>query len=471
MIAPINAKEHPMRKFDCIVVGGGPGGAVAAIAAGRLGLKTLIVEQQGCLGGALTSMGVAPMMTFHDFTAGQTIRGIAEEVVQRLVKTGGSPGHVPDSSGYVATVTPFDPEILKIVYEEMAREAKVTLLYHTMLAGATVRKKRIQSIAVCNKAGLSELKAALFIDGTGDGDLSAWAGVPCDKGRERDGRLQPGTRNLMLSNVNIAAIRDSIRKNPGDFRLLHGNVEEALNTPRLCVSGYYGMIKRAREAGAFSIPRDQLLFFEGPGVGRVNVNVSRVLGVDGTDPWSLSAAEIEGRRQVLEIYRFLRERIPGFENAVMHAGSDRIGIRETRRIRGLHVLTAEELWKPVRFEDAVAACSYPIDLHSPTGVNTLNDDSHDRPMPVYTIPYRSLVNATVVNLIACGRCISATHEALAAVRTTPTCMATGQAAGTAAALAKKKGNDATKVDSKQLVKRLVKDGVWLPAWAFERKGP
>lgn len=203
--------------YDVIVAGGGVSGSHAAIAAGRSGARVLLIEQFGFLGGSLTAMGVGPMMTFHNRAGQQLVHGSPQEMVERLQKLGASPGHVLDSTGFCATVTPFDAEMLKIVLEDMVREAGVDILYHTRLVGAQVAEGRIATITIHNKGGLSEVSATQFIDASGDSELVKHAGVPFSVGRPEDGKTQPMTMNLKVGNVDTARFRQFIRDNWDQF--------------------------------------------------------------------------------------------------------------------------------------------------------------------------------------------------------------------------------------------------------------
>lgn len=440
---------------DCIIAGGGPAGVCAALAAARLGAKVLLIEQQGCLGGALTSMGVMPMMSFH---AGerQVIRGIPQEIVDRLVKEGASPGHQPDPIGYAASITPFDPEGLKRVLDVMMLEAGVQVLFHAPLAGVRVQQGRIESVTIAHKTGLAEYPAALFIDATGDGDLSAMAGVPFTLGRESDNQCLPLTKMVFISRVDTAALKAYIRGNPSEFQMHGAVVETALSRPRMAVSGFYSLVEKARKAGDFTLSRKCSLFFEMNEPGQMAVNMSQLFGVNALDPFELSRAEMEGRRQARELFLFLKKYAPGFANAEMAPGPDWIGVRETRHIRGKITVTEHDLVSGKVFEDSVVAAGYPIDIPHATGKETVEVPSLKKG-GVYTVPYRALLPEGVDNLIVCGRCISATHMAAGALRVTPTAMATGQAAGTAAALSVKFKTEPARLEYRLLAEQLLKD--------------
>ncbi|GIO36597.1 hypothetical protein J41TS12_14580 [Paenibacillus antibioticophila] len=447
-----------MRHYEVIVSGGGVSGAIAAIAAARAGAKTLIVEANGFLGGTLTAAGVGPMMTFH---AGkkQAIQGITDELIQRLRRIGKSPGHIEDATNYTYSVTPFDAEAMKHELETMLLEAGGDILYHTMLAGVVTNGSRITSLTLCNKAGLSEITGDVFIDATGDGDVAAWAGVEFAKGRESDGMSQPMTLKMKMRNVDTSAIRDYIRKHPEEFTRMNQDLSVMDTAERLSVIGFEKQFKEAKERGEVTIKREDVLFFETNNPGEVIMNTTRILGCDSTDPWSLSLAEIEGRRQCRELELFLRKYVPGFEEAIVVSTGPSIGVRGSRQIKGQYTLTGEDILTMKKFDDVIAHSGYPIDIHSPDGEGTTHGRLEWGGM--YGIPYRSLVTDQFDNLIVVGRCLSATFEAQAAVRTTPTVGAIGQAGGTAAALAVKSRKAVTEVDIAELQRKLREEGAYL----------
>lgn len=460
---PIQERAGFPAQPDVVVIGGGPSGVMAAVAAARQGAATLLVEQYGCLGGALTVMGVHPMMTFHNKAGRQLIGGLPQELVDRLVARGSSPGHIPDSITYNSTVTPFDVEGLKVVLDEMVVEAGVRVLFHSLLAGVEREGDRIGAVRLAHRSGLALVPARVFVDATGDADLAALAGVPCELGRG-DGVWQPMTMNFKLANVDMAAVRAFAHAHPEEFWFKDG-AEQGLavldRTPRVSLGGYRLTWQAAKARGEADVPREDILFFETATPGVVVVNTSRVQGLDPTDPAGLSRAEMIGRRQVQQIYAFLRKHAAGFGQALLLDTPAQIGVREGRHPQGLHRLTAEDLVDEVRFPDPVLHAGYPIDIHAPRpGMESRN--RFLRPDAAYEVPMRSLCVAEPRNLVLAGRAISATHEAAAAIRVTPIAMALGQAAGTLAALAAD-GTDAAAVSYARLRKELEKQGVSLPA--------
>lgn len=450
--------------YDVLVAGGGVSGSVAAIAAARAGARVLLVEEQSFLGGSLTAMGVGPMMSFHNPAGEQVVRGIPDELVARLKARGASPGHIADTTTYCSTVTPFDSEELKIEFETMLTEAGGEILYHTQLACVHSAGSCLTHAVVCNKAGLTTLGAKIFIDATGDGDLAARAGAPFVRGRPADGAAQPMTMNLKLANVDTAAVRAYALSHPEDFLWHpHGPTEglaRLRHAPQISLAGFLTAWNAARARGEVDVPRDQVLFFETPTPGVVIVNTSRVTGFDGTDPFQLSRAESAGRRQCAQIYRFLRRHAAGFENAVRMDTSAKIGVRETRHIAGRHLLTAEELTSGQPFADTIALGGYPIDIHAPGEATTKT--TYLKRDAIYQIPLRCLLPVSPENLIVVGRCISATHEAAAAVRVTPIAMAIGQAGGVVAAEAARRGLSPAELPWPIIRERLLAQGARLP---------
>ncbi len=424
-----------MERFDVVIVGGGFSGSIAAIAAARNQAKTLIIEATACLGGSLTTNGVNPMMTFH---AGekQVIRGITDELITRLKKMGKSPGHVPDPGHFTSTYTPFDAEAMKHELELMLLEAGGTVLYHAVLADVKLNAAKIDSITVCTKSGLIDIAGKVYIDASGDAMLAAKSAIPVAKGRESDGKSQPMTMTMKMINIDREKLRSymlaNIDKLNNDY-----HAEDVRTAPRLACHGFIEEFAAAKAAGEITIPREDLLIFETSNPGEFVFNTSRILDHDATDPWSLSHAEFVGRQQCRELEIFVKRVVPGFENAIVVSTGPSVGVRSSHQIKGCYLLTAEDLLSQTRFDDTIAVSGYPIDIHSPDGEGTEHGKLQYGGM--YGIPWRTLIARESDNVIVIGRCISATFEAQAAIRTTPTVGAIGQAGGIAAALAARKG--------------------------------
>lgn len=439
---------------DVVVVGGGPAGINAAIAAGRQGVRTVLIERYGFVGGMSTAASVYPWMTFHTEQGEQVINGIAQQIVDRLIEAGGSPGHLRDTVGFVHTVTPYHAEIFKVVALDMLKEAGVQLLAHSFVDSVKVEDERIQSLEITGKSGRITIRGDMFVDATGDADIAFLSGAPVFVGRDGDHRTQPMTMKFRMRGVDLEQVRRYMISHPDNFyhKTPFGELD---HIPLTGIQGFYSQWKEAN----LPINRDQVLLFTGPESDEVLVNCTRIQGLDATDVSDLTLAEEEGRRQVLMMADFMKTRLPGFERSSISSVATQIGIRESRRIDGLYHLTIDDVVAGQKYGDVIARSGYPVDIHDPTGKGVkaawIGGDG------AYDIPYRCLVAKQVHNLLAAGRCISTTHEALATTRLTPSCMATGQAAGTAAALAYKHSISAANVSIKELQAELIKENVSL----------
>lgn len=433
--------------YDVAVIGGGPAGIAAALAAARQGAKTVLVERYGFLGGMSTLALVYPWMTFHTSTGLQVIRGIAQEIVDRLAAKGASPGHLRDTVGFVHTLTPYHPEQYKLVAFEMLEEAGVDLMLHSLLSDVVMRGQMIHRVRMSHKSGMMDVGASVYVDATGDGDLAYLAGAAWEQGNANH-KVQPMTMKFRMKGVDLAEVKRYMLEHPEEF-YEKTPIQELGELPLTGVSGFYTIWKEA----ALPIPRDGVLFFTGPDEDEVLVNVSRVSGLNPLDAADLSKAEVEGRKQVFMLEKFFRDRVPGFTHAYVSQVGTQIGIRETRRIVGDYVLDGKDVLSGRRFEDVIARSGYPIDIHDPEGHGVTAGFIEEG--GAYDIPYRSIVPKGLDNCLLAGRCISTTHEAQATTRLTPSCMAIGQAAGTAAALAAKQRSTVRGVDITELQQALL----------------
>lgn len=443
--------------YDVIVIGGGPSGVNAAIASARVGAKTLLVERFGFLGGMLTNAGTGPMMTFH---AGDTqvVTGIADEIIELMKSRNQSPGHMKDFVGYASSVTPFDVEGMKIAMEEIAIEAGVDLLYHTNFVELDHTDGHINRVKLFAKGGEFYATGKVFVDASADADLAKGVGANVRYGREKDQLAQPMTMNAKVYNVD----REKLRK------FLHENVDKTFakshevidGSPRIGINATLDELKFAIRNKELSFNREVVLCFETNNKGEFIVNMSRVSKRNATNPFELTKAEIEGRKQVSELIPFLKKYIPGFENCILAYTGPNIGIRESNKIDGKYILNEQDLVTNTMFEDAIAMGGYPIDIHSPEGKEETEHQFLTKGS-WYSIPYRALITNVSDNLIVVGRCISATHEALAAVRVTPIAMAIGQAGGTAAAMSVKDEAPVDKLDIEKLRSTLKENNQFL----------
>ena len=443
----------PSNHWDVVVLGGGVSGCMAALASARMGVRTLLVERYGFLGGTLTNAGVGPMMTFHAGSR-QVVTGLPQELVDRMCRMGGCIGHIEDTTGYASSVTPFDAEIMKLALDEMMIEAGVEVLFHACLTGVGKTNDRIENVSVQTRGGSLTIEGSVFVDATGDGALSMLAGAQVRQGRDADGLCQPMTTTFKVRDVDIEALKNEIRRRPHNFNI--GDLSAMDRSPRLSMAGFFEEFDRAKQAGEISTERENVLLFETVYPGEVVVNTTRVIRRNPVEAWDLSHAEMEGRRQAHELIRFFRKDCAGFEKAVLVSCGAQIGVRESRRVVGEYVLTQEDLLSSVHFEDTVALGGYPIDIHNPSGAQT--ETTHLKPGQYYFIPLRSLIVKHMDNLLVCGRCLSSTHEAGAAVRVAPIAMGVGQAAGVAAALGSRHPSCVAEVPAKAVQQALVSLG-------------
>jgi ribulose 1,5-bisphosphate synthetase/thiazole synthase len=391
---------------DVVVIGSGTAGSTAAIAAARNGAKTILVERYGFLGGTSTQV----LDTFYGFytpgsVAYKVVGGIPDDVVAAL-KGYGVAFERPNSFGSGTGIT-YDPSILKIVWETLAQQAGVQLLFHSFCTDVVLDGERISGVILDGKRGLIKINARVVIDCSGDADVCHWAGVPYERAGEID-PAQTLTTTFRMVNVDTAQAQAFGKKALGQ------------------------KMQEAAESGKYQLPRREGSWHVTTQAGVIHTIMTRVADVDGTDPLALTAAEIDGRRQALEYARFLHDCIPGYEHAALSWLSHPIGVRETRRVYGEYRLTRADCLSGRKFADAVGACGAPIEDHH-AGTDTtwvyLPDGM------TYDIPYRSLLTQKVRGLLVAGRCFSATHDAHASCRSMAQTMTMGQAAGTAAALA------------------------------------
>lgn len=407
-----------MKKYDLIVLGGGISGVAAATAAAREGLSVLLIEKYGSLGGAMSQSQVFPFM-------GSTLKGSNPPVYL-------SAGLFIEMKARRAKYNDLSPEVFKFVFDDMLTEAGVDVLFHTTAYSAVCEDRRVRSLKVTSRGKEYEISADYFIDATGDGELIEMTGCEYTVGRKSDGYCQPMTTCFRLAGVDV----DKFYENKDYFEKKYAEY---------------------KAAGKISNPRENLLCFRGLGEGMLHLNTTRVIKHDPTDPVELSRAEMIARRQVHEMVEFFREVSPEiFGKASIAHIACHIGIRESRKLVGEHVLTGEELRSCVDFPDTIALGNYDIDIHNPTGEGTYIYSFSDG--NYYKIPYRSLLPREYDNMLVAGRCLSADHEAHSAVRILPICACMGEAAGVAIAICKSSGTNTHTLDTDVLRARLKEKG-------------
>ncbi|MDF2720493.1 MAG: glucose-inhibited division protein [Paenibacillus sp.] len=446
---------HP----DVLVVGGGPAGIGAAIAAARNGADVMLVERYGFVGGNLTIAMVNPMFTFHDVNGVQVIRGVAGELVSRLVRKTASLGHVKDLTFDNASMTPFDPEGMKLILLEMLEEAGVTLLLHSVFSETIMDETgRVKAVIVENKSGRQAICPKIVVDCSADADVAAKAGAPFVLGRETDGAMQPVTLFFRIAGVSIERLKAWMKANR---HLLKDSPtdEEIDRNDALAFLGMKTIVEQAVQAGEY--PKDaapRILMYQLPKEGQFAVNCTRLQGINGTDVQDLTRAEIATRKQAWDITAFLQKRVGGFEQAYLLDTGVQVGIRETRHIVGDYTMVEEDVLSSRAFEDGIACGTFAIDIHPPEGEQQIFTGSGKC---VYEIPYRSLLPQGVHNMLVAGRAISATHHAFGSIRVMATSMGIGQGAGTAAAIAAQSGKTPREVDPAAIREALLAQGQYL----------
>lgn len=436
---------------DVIVCGGGCAGVMAAIASARNGARTILIEKGFTVGGTAVSGLVGPFMTcFSPDGKEQIIKGIFDEMICRMEQMGGAIH--PSKTGMVSSygcyiklrhnnVTPFHPEALKMVMLEMLEEENVELWLGTSILDVKREEGRIRQVIGFDGHVLRAFEGNVFIDATGDALVSEKAGVPCEMADIREG-LQPMTLFFWIDHADDEKIEAFLAQD-----------EEKRYLP------YYDRIEEARKAGRFPINRNKIGLYHMVNPGEWRLNTTRLQGYDPTSAQDMSRAYCEGMKQVRFLKDFFKT-LPGLEHARIVQSGVQMGVRESRRIHGEYVLTERDLVENTPFPDTIALCSYPVDLHPAKGAATGTSRQKEKTdvAEVYEIPYRILLPVGINNLLTVGRCVSATHEALGAIRIMPAVFAMAQAAGTAAALAVKERKEPKKLETSKLQAVLISQG-------------
>lgn len=428
-------------RFDVVVVGSGSAGATAAIAAGRAGARTLLLEKLPFLGGTSTAV----LDTFYGFyTPGKTNRkvvgGVPDDLVAELRRIGPVLER-PNTFGSGTGIT-YHPDELKVAWERLVRGSGCAVLLHAFVQDVVREGERVAGLVVATKSGLQLVRAGVIVDASGDADVCALAGLPFElAGAEAP--AQTLTTTFRMANVDVAR-RKTVRKEQVHALMVEAAEKLGYKLPR-------------REGSDHITPVEHM-------TATIMTRLASVIrGSDGTlrngaDPALLSAAEIDGREQALEYIRFLRDRVPGYEQARLAAFGPQIGVRETRRVHGRYRLTKEDVLSARQFDDQIGLCGAPIEDHH-EGADTkwlyLPDGE------CVGIPYRTLLPQSAVNVLVAGRCFSASHDAHASVRSMGQCMAMGQAAGTAAAMGARAGGNVVEVDPNRLRDALRASGAFL----------
>lgn len=462
--------------YDTAVIGGGVAGCAAAIAAARNGAHTLLVEKEGTLGGQAV-LGLVTPLDARFSRSGESFGGILEEISNTVIDLSkkycsrGCKENVKDIAS---------PHILKYVLLNLCDRAGVKIMFHTSLISCKTEKQKVESVLLSTKSGYVSVRADTFIDASGDADLVALCGAEFVKGSEPDcfmALVKNGLDHSHFSNSTYGAYEKEGLMQPTSIFFLMGGVDfekydkNKLNNKELHFGDlgitqerfksweYCGSPGFEIDGDRIPMPQGRILISRSNRSDTAVVNMSRVIGIDGSDAESLNRGEIAAQKQIIALVDFLITFIPGFENAYYSQSGSTLGVRETRRLKGKYVLTGQDVISCCKYENSIARGSYMIDIHDPNGKaraigGDLNGESYD-------IPYDCLISERLDNLIVCGRCISVDHIAHSSTRIQGTCILTGQAAGTAAAIAKEEEKNVSEIEPIKVHNKLVSDGVAL----------
>ncbi len=441
------------KSYDIVVLGAGPGGLAASLAAARNGAKVLLVDKNGYLGGNMT-LGL-PLLGYLDKDGRTVVRGIAQEFIDdlRAYKT---PYGVAASSHLPCpmhnSVTLYDHEIFKFVAFRKVLDAGIEVLLHTELRSVNVDSRQLKSIELSGKGWRIEVEAKVFIDATGDGDMAYLAGATYEKGQKGTGVLQPPTLMFNVRGVDIDKTIDFVAEDPE--QMAHCPETECgagfdadffRKNPNHVMVGLRKLFMQLKAEGKLPIDRDTLIYIKSLLPGEIHLNCTRHLGTDGSDVFSLTNAEIEGYLQIEKFVETLRQYVPGFENCYISNIYPSMGIRESRRFKGVRELTEEEVVRGDIDEETIGLGSYIIDIHMGDGSGTIV-----KKIPPYGLPYGMTVSGEIEGLMFAGRCASMDAVVMSSARVMPILMAMGEGAGVGAALAVKYGISPRDVDVQEI---------------------
>ena len=409
------AREIPLYgEYEVAVLGGGPAGIAAAVASARAGRRTLLIERYGFLGGMGTAAGVTNFCGLHANVYGEmhrVVQGIASELLDRIDRLGGL--NAPHLILGKILAQAYDTAAYKIAADDLLSHHKVNILFHALGAGVAMHDAhRIEAVLVETKAGRQAVTANVFIDASGDGDLAAWAGAPFEVGDNKGSMLYPSMM-FRLNGIDPEKAGDAWRSIPA-------------------------LMEKAAAAGTHHFPRKGAIVRPQKSGIEWRVNFTQLAREDGTainglEPDDLTRGEIEGRRQAVDAFRFLRT-VPGFEKSYIVDLPPQLGIRETRRVIGGHMLSGEDVLGCASFEDSIGVNGWPMETHV-AGDVIFTFPPIPESRGFNELPYRMLTPQGIDNLLVAGRCASMTHEGQSAARVSGACFAMGEAAGSPAALA------------------------------------
>jgi hypothetical protein len=430
-------------EFDVVVIGGGPAGLAASVSAARHGARILLVERYGFLGGMGTAGGVTNFAGLYGRKNGemqQVVHGVVDDLLERIDALGGLNQPQDGMLGRIR-VRSYDVSAYKCAADQLLLSAGVQLLFHAWAAAVVMDGPSIAALVVETKSGRQAIRAQRFIDCTGDADVAHFAGVPFELGDGHGSALFPTTM-FRVGHVDAPRALAAV----GEFSAINKLMDES----------------ELREPGRYRFPRKGAILRPNKNPAEWRANVTQIrnaagMAMDATDARQLSEGELEGRRQITEYFRFLKNEVPGFEESAIVDIAPQVGIRETRRILGDYALTGEDILSSARFDDVVGINAWPMEMHVDGAISW--GFPRDEQRAYNDLPWRMLTNSTVNNLLVAGRCASMTHEGQSAARASGGCFVMGQAAGTAAALLPT-GQVFADLDIAALQQQLAQDGVF-----------
>ena len=422
-----------LTETDVVVCGGGPAGIAAALAAKRAGRSVTLLEQSGSLGGMGTS-GLVPAIIGMDDGERVLATGICREVVDELARRMGERPNYHWQN--------IQPEFLKAVYDDQVTAAGIDLYLGLAVVDALTENGRVAAVVVATRRGLKAVRGRVFVDATGDGNLSAWAGAPFDLG-DAEGRTMSPSLCVQYAGVDWEAYRAGAATGNSDRTVWH----------------------RLMDAGAAPVPERHFVGFFRTGTAIGTGNLGHIYGINGLDESDITRGYVEGRQIARKMHRFYRERVPGFADSELVETASLLSVRETRRIRGDYQLCHDDYLRRASFPDEIGRFAYPIDIHASSS-NPAEQEEVERRLAAtrlrqgesYGIPYRALLPQGLTNLLVAGRCLSCDREMQSSLRVMPGCFITGQAAGCAAALAIDRGGETRQVVTGELQDLLRRQG-------------
>ncbi len=427
--------------YDIVVLGAGIAGISSAIKAGRLGAKVLLLEQFPFLGGMSTAGMVSPFMK-HEVKGEILVKGVFQDIENSMISKKG----MIDNGFYANSFRNSAFNLLK--------ESNVDVLFNIQVLSIDKEENKISTLKVFLENTTINVSAKVFIDTSGDAVLSYLGNFSYVKGDETTGKLQALTLFFRMGGIDFVKALEYVIKNKHDF---FGWMDYNFDLNKIIsVAGYFSNIKKAIDEKRLSNDVQYIFYTTLPSSGEASFNTTNILGLDGSSTYEITKAELIGRNQVKEVVKILRNEIPGFENSFLLETAMHVGVRETRRVIGDYIISGDDIRKGRKFADAIARGCYGIDIHGQKDENSVMEDLPEG--EYYEIPMRALIVKDAENLLAAGRCISATREGHAALRIMPTSAATGEACGAIAFLSIKNNISIRDVKYKDLC-NLINDNI------------